>query len=445
MTGPRIARAPRAVGVVVAFLLVASSGVAVLPLPDRSLGPWEQTDRLLPQDMGEQANAFEYLGESMDADGDRVAVGATGTDTIYIFEHREDGWTQTAKLADDFDAGVGESVALEGDLLAFGAPWAGPRSVHHNGHGAAYIFEKVDGAWIESAHLMKDDPQVNDEFGREIEIVGETVFVGVPFEGAKDGAVYVYEKQGQNWELVQRLEGDPHESFGFSLADNGEELAVGSAWDPTVRLYEDSGESWVRTQSLEAVEEDEYAFDLAMDEDTLAVGSAFTDRVHGKDVPQISATGSVPIYEKSAGTWSYEETLYQPVPNPLGLFGYSVDVVGDRIVVGAPDSHPQYSGAAYPFERGPDGWDATARLSANDTGPGDVFGETVAATGDQVIVAAAQDDERRDGSPSPLGDQGDIPPCLGLTWRCDRGEDSGVVYAFSPSGTEEVSPGLAAR
>lgn len=445
MTAPSLGQTLRAVGaVVVTCLLVASSGAALVPLPDRSLGPWEQTDRLLPQDVGERANAFEYLGESMDADGDRIAVGATGTDSIYIFEHREDGWRQTAELESDFDAGVGESVALEDDLLAFGAPWAGPRSVHHNGYGAAYIFEKQDGEWVQSAHLMKDDPQLNDEFGREIEIVDETVFVGVPFEGNKDGAVYVYEKQKQAWELVQHLEGASQEAFGFSLAENGEELAVGTALDTTLRLYEQSGNSWVQTQSMEAAEEDAHAFDLGMGEDTLAVGSAFTDRVHGIEVPQMSATGSVAIYERSGGGWNYEETVYQPVPNQWGLFGYSVDVANDRVVVGAPDSHPQFTGAAYPFERGPDGWEPMGRLAANDTGPGDMFGQTVATNEDQVVVSATQDDERRDGTPPPLNDEGDIHPCLNVVWSCDRGEGAGAVYAFSPS-TKALSSRQAVR
>src|SRR5262249_40763906 len=94
------------------------------------------------------------------------------------------------------------------------------------------------------------------------------------------------------------------------------------------------------------------------------------------------------------------------------LFGQSVAVSGDTVVVGAPGAD-SIRGAAYVFVKPGTGWTSateTAKLTASDGAAGDNFGASVATSGNTVIVGALFDD-------------------IGLN------SDQGSVYVFVKPGT----------
>ncbi len=79
------------------------------------------------------------------------------------------------------------------------------------------------------------------------------------------------------------------------------------------------------------------------------------------------------------------------------VFGCAVAVDGDTIVVGAKndDDNGTNSGSAYVFERnqgGADNWGQVAKLTPSDGAEFDDFGETVAISGDTVVVGSWHDD-----------------------------------------------------
>ncbi len=91
-----------------------------------------------------------------------------------------------------------------------------------------------------------------------------------------------------------------------------------------------------------------------------------------------------------------------PVDN--GSFGISVAVDGAYALVGAPgeDGNGANSGAAYLFlqsQGGLDGWGQIKKLIASDASAGDVFGVSVALSGDYALVGA----EGEDGTGSERG------------------------------------------
>ena len=75
-----------------------------------------------------------------------------------------------------------------------------------------------------------------------------------------------------------------------------------------------------------------------------------------------------------------------------GFLGTSVAISGDTVVVGA-SGIGNYQGAAYVFERPPAGWSGTlneaAKLVASDGQAYDEFGDSVAISGDTVVVGAS--------------------------------------------------------
>ena len=110
--------------------------------------------------------------------------------------------------------------------------------------------------------------------------------------------------------------------------------------------------------------------------------------------------GAVYVFEKPEGGWAnMTETAKLTASDAAAsdVFGTSVAVSGDTVVVGAPgDADYGYkSGSAYVFEKPLNGWSdmtQTAKLSAEYNAAYDDFGRSVAISGDTAVVGAAGDD-----------------------------------------------------
>ncbi len=94
-----------------------------------------------------------------------------------------------------------------------------------------------------------------------------------------------------------------------------------------------------------------------------------------------------------AQTW--DEVVKQlPTPQSVDLddsyFGTALDIDGDFAVVGASGNHDQ-RGVAYVFYYNGTSWEKQAELLASDAGTGDLFGSSVAISGDNIVVGAQGD------------------------------------------------------
>ena len=85
-------------------------------------------------------------------------------------------------------------------------------------------------------------------------------------------------------------------------------------------------------------------------------------------------------------------------PSNSDAFGWSVDVDGDRAVIGAPKDDAEgigaNTGSAYVFVRNPQTgeWVQEDKLVMQGQAAGDEFGTSVAISGDTIVVGAPQDD-----------------------------------------------------
>jgi hypothetical protein len=89
------------------------------------------------------------------------------------------------------------------------------------------------------------------------------------------------------------------------------------------------------------------------------------------------------------------------------VFGYSVSIDGDTVVIGAylDDDKGSDSGSAYVFTRDTagnptSGWTQVAKLTAGDGAVADRFGYSVSIDGDTVVIGAYWDDDKGDKSGS---------------------------------------------
>ena len=155
--------------------------------------------------------------------------------------------------------------------------------------------------------------------------------------------------------------------------------------------------------------DDLFGNSVAIVGDTVVVGAPREDsNATGVDGDQNdnSALDSGAVYvfvRNGAGNWFQQAYLKASNSDSGDLFGDSVAIFGDTVVVGAPieasnadgvdgdenDNSATRAGAAYVFVRdGTGNWTQQAYLKASNSDGGDFFGNSVAITGDTVVVGA---------------------------------------------------------
>jgi hypothetical protein len=161
------------------------------------------------------------------------------------------------------------------------------------------------------------------------------------------------------------------------------------------------------------------------------VGAQFEDG-NGTDPDDDSVPdgGAVYVFVRDASTWYQQAYVKPPAVGQEDAFGCSVALSddGDVLAVGAKledsagndprDDSAENAGAAYVFGRVGSVWSAIAYVKSANADAHDVFGRTVALSGDGTTLAVGAPREDGDGS-NPADDS--------LT-------DSGAVYVFQGSG-----------
>ena len=125
---------------------------------------------------------------------------------------------------------------------------------------------------------------------------------------------------------------------------------------------------------------------VAISGDTALVGA------YGDD-DAASETGSAYVFERSGAIWTQKQKLVaSDAATFADRFGWSVDIDGDWLVVGAyRDSFDQ--GSAYIFRRSGGTWSEHQKLTASDGTGSDEFGRAVSISGNTVAVSAWRDDD----------------------------------------------------
>ncbi len=129
--------------------------------------------------------------------------------------------------------------------------------------------------------------------------------------------------------------------------------------------------------------DDQTGFSVAIDGNRAVVGSPFHDSNSRLN------NGAVFVYELTNGAWQQVAEVVSPTNRSGDLFGWSVDIEGDTIVVGSvhDDQYAFNSGAAYVLQRSDAGdWQILESLNSERVRRGDRFGVSVAIDGDLIAV-----------------------------------------------------------
>lgn len=255
------------------------------------------------------------------------------------------------------------------------------------------------------------EPQLNEYFGSEIVMDGETMLVGSPFYDSSDhnrGAVHVYERNlSGSWVFKQTIEasgGNTYDHFGGSIAISGNTMVIG-ATGSEVSDQRRSGAAYIfeyntgrglwqqkaRLTMPTPQENQGFGTSVAIDGDTVVVASG-RGETNG-----VASSGSVHIFSKPAGGWSDTNSGFQltDVDDLEGndRFGSDVSVSGNTILVGAAYSDYNNSGSAYIFELSGGSWVRKAVLIAPDWNEDDRdhFGNHVIIKDDIAIIGSFRD------------------------------------------------------
>jgi hypothetical protein len=360
------------------------------------------------------------MGRAVAVDGDTMIVGAplanfsirSNTELARIY--RADGlggWTLEAELTADDAAPedfFGNSVAISGNTAVVGANGDGDAG---DESGSAYVFVRSGGAWTQQAKLTASDAARSDFFGASVSVSGNTIAVGAlrkyGVEGS-GGSAYIFTRSGEIWSEQAKLTADDAEAvdaFGFSVSISGNTVVVGSRRNAdagpasgAAYVFTRSGENWSQEAKLtanDAERNDLFGNSVSISGNKVIIG-AFGDDDAG------DTSGSAYVFARSRGSWSQQVKLTASDATADDWFGFAVSISGNTAVVGAyaDDDAGSKSGSAYIFTCSDGVWSEQAKLTAADAVDLDEFGYAVAISGDTAVVGAYLDDDAGDSSGS---------------------------------------------
>jgi hypothetical protein len=281
-------------------------------------------------------------------------------------------------------------VNFDGDRLIVGATHDGAYILRRQPNGTWKLEQKIE----PPAETLQEPPKLDAKalgFGVKTALAGDWALVGAfgLFNASPPGRAYLYKRKGTctadagadcggeasgAYERVQMecaLEDDCErgvaDRFGMDFALKGRfaviaakgasiidpvpEKSIMSAGAVYVYGLDASGEHWNRIATLWAPipkSHDLFGATVALDGETLVVGAPGTDTTSGRD------SGAVYVYED--GSWRKPGALPLVLPLPPvlgGLEGYEfghVALSGDRMLCGAPGADRQ-TGRAFLYER----------------------------------------------------------------------------------------------
>jgi hypothetical protein len=238
-----------------------------------------------------------------------------------------------------------------------------------------------------------------------VAISGNTLVIGAPSANSLDGSAYVYTAVNGDWTNLQltatltQSRGQCEGCFGDSVAISGSTIVVGgydfSALTGAAYVYIDPAGTVAENAELTTTGSPSGAFNsVSIDGDIIVGGGNLSSVGNEKEL------GSAYVYVQPTGGWSNMTQAAVLVANNADvgcLFGNSVGVSGNTIVVGAPLSDANglvQRGRAYVFVEPESGWSGTrgqtAELDPSDGTKQAYFGFSVSISGDSVVVGGPQ-------------------------------------------------------
>ena len=323
-------------------------------------------------------------------------------------------WREQQLVASDAGAMqlFGSVVAISGRTALVGAPLMGVDGIGNA--GAVYVFTETNGVWTERQRLTASDLSTGGLFGASLAIRGNTAVIGAsgvvygggrPAKGAAEtaignGAVYVFTATDGVWHEAAKLvadDGAEADRFGVAVALNDTQVLVGAPFaeadvdkpdQGAAYVFTRNGNDWTQTRKLVAPDaraEEHYGWSVALDGATGLVGAK--DSILNRHEP---AQGAVYVYD-AGSAWTQTQKLWALDSRSHDQFGQSVALSGDTLMVGSMNggSDAGGHGAVHVFERdGNRRWSHSQKLMSQNGDLFDVFGTSIGLSGANAVIGA---------------------------------------------------------
>lgn len=318
------------------------------------------------------------------------------------------GWRPMACLEPPVDAGwsLGPAVALHGHTLA-----VGPARDWDLGQdrGGVRLYRLSEGRWMDDGALMHPSADIHANFGASLAMTDTRLAIGSPRDasfGFECGGVHVFRRHASGWVadgVLTRPDPSTSDLLGTSVAVQGDTVVVGApkadieALDTgCAEVFRRIDDRWVHQATLVAPDPQIgalFGLSVAIDDDTIMVGAP-------GDATQGPASGRVHVFVRSRHGWRWDGSVGCPA-GARSWFGASVAGSRGLWIAGAPratrpDPVGFVRGAAWRIERIGGRWQTTRILVPRDAAWGDALGCAAATDGSTVVLGATADGLRGD-------------------------------------------------
>ncbi|MDF1592228.1 MAG: hypothetical protein P1P89_11980 [Desulfobacterales bacterium] len=344
---------------------------------------------------------------------------ATADVTVTVSPRPSNEYKITAGDATAYDH-FGNSVSISVDYAIVGAKFDQPYY-----SGSAYIFKRDGTSWIEQTKITPSDtPSHYHRFGWSVSVSGDYAIVGAPHDdhaGDQSGSAYIFKREGTTWTEQTKLIGSDvvaTDYFGYSVSISGDYAIVG-AWEfdggryrysGSAYIFKRDGTSWTEQAKLkpsDAGAGDMFGYSVSISGNYVLVG-AYGNNDAG------SNSGSAYIFKREGEAWAQQAKITASDAGYIDLFGKSVSISGDYAIIGADwdSDFAVKSGSAYIFKREGTIWTQQTKITASDASEYDYFGNSVSISDGIAVVGAYGND--------------------------DAGSDSGSAYIFKRNGEDWI-------
>jgi len=317
---------------------------------------------------------YQLFGYSVGVSGDAIVVGTpnlgdlpeallAGGAQVFRFDGLE--WFPEAALVPSGCSSLtycGRSVGIDGDVVVVGAPGEWDQL----NFGAAYAFRFDGVGWVEEGRLVAWDTDVYSRFGWSVSVRGDVIAVGNFEDTSVDtaaGSVYVFRYNGSSWLPDQKLIASDYsqaDEFGWAVDVWGDTILVGTPWDRdqgsrsgSAYVFRHDGAEWVEEAKLLPADggpEEYFGWSVGIDDSTAVVSTHFD----GANGPQ---SGSVHVFRHDGASWMEDTELVSSDGAAGDYLGHALGITGTTIAAAAPrdDDYGIQSGSVYVFGPCPGG------------------------------------------------------------------------------------------
>lgn len=293
----------------------------------------------------------DKFGTSVAIQGDTVVAGAPFRDgshgesgAAYVFTRTGTTWSAADALGDEFAVAgdkMGQSVDIDGDTIAVGCPG------RSSSEGAVRVYVWDGDEWSSGGGVFAEAPggQAGDRLGECVSLSGDTILASAGGFDMGIGSVAAFVRgSGLSWDFEQRLyepTSTPGEQFGgpIDLGANGYVAVIGSPQHDAgtevdkgiAYVYARTATGWECTATLNnpgtnSADGDWFGSSVAFDGHNLILVGAYWDDAH---------VGAAYYFQSRNGEWEMAQKVTPETSPCCHLFGDSVAMDGGIAMVGA--------------------------------------------------------------------------------------------------------------